>query len=798
MKASLKWLKNYVDIDMSVREFASRMVMSGSEVESIEALDKGLERVVVARIQKLEKHPDADRLQLCTMDVGAEEPVLIVTGAPNVFEGAYVPVALEGADLPCGVHIKKSKLRGIMSCGMLCSGEELNITDDVYPGASVDGILILDDKYAPGTPIARVLGRDDVVLDFKLYANRSDCQSIYGLAREAAAVLDGEANMPDLKYTTAGGNIADYLSVEVQDKELCPRYMARVVRNIKIAPSPDWMRRRLLACGVRPINNIVDITNYVMLELGQPMHAFDYRHVQDGKIVVRRAREDERITTLDEKERALDPSMLVIADAEKPVAVAGIMGGEFSGILSDTDTVVFESATFDWASVRVTSRTLGLRSESSARYEKGLSPRQAQIALDRAAALVQQLGCGEVVDGIVDVLHADLTQKQLTVSARRISDHLGQEIPTDTMVSLLKALGFAVTVRNDEMELIVPWWRQDIDTYADVAEEVQRLYGYDTIPPIAPPAKAARGGRTPRQKQRMAVKALCKSLGFYEAMHYSFLSPADLDRLSLDEGDALRRCVRLLNPLGEEYSLLRTTLVPAMLRSVAFNLNRKAETVKLFELNRVFLPKSLPLNELPRERDSLCLCVRQEGMDFFALKGMLELICRQLKVADYTIVPADAPYLHPGRSALLLLGEEKAGVFGQVHPDVAEAYDIQGETYLAELDIELLMDRAGTEHTIKPLPKYPATSRDLAVVVKKEQLIGVLMDAIRAAGGDILEDVELFDIYEGRQVGQGNKSVAFSMRFRAADRTLVDEEVNKRFSRIVRSLNERFGAEIRQ
>ncbi|MDD3243406.1 MAG: phenylalanine--tRNA ligase subunit beta, partial [Eubacteriales bacterium] len=779
MKASLNWLKSYVHIDQDPETFASRMVMSGSEVESIETLSRGLERVVVGRIEKLEPHPNSDHLQICTMNVGQAENVIILTGAPNVFEGALVPAALDGADLPCGIHIKPSKLRGMMSYGMLCSGEELCIGNDIYPGASVDGILILQEEYAPGTPIAEVLGLNDTVLDFKLYANRSDCQSIFGLAREAAAVLGHSADAPDISYTTAGGDVNDYLNVTVEAPDLCPRYMARVIKNIRIAPSPAWMRQRLAACGVRPINNVVDITNYVMLELGQPMHAFDYRHLQGGRIVVRRAKAGESIVTLDEKERQLDPSMLVIADESKPTAVAGIMGGEFSGILEDTQTVVFESATFQWSSVRVTSRTLGLRSESSARYEKGLSPRQAQIALDRACALVELLGCGEVVSGTVDICAADLSQKKLEVSVSRIQNYLGQPIPAQEMARLLKNLGFGVNISDDTLSLDVPWWRGDMDTYADIAEEVMRLYGYDTIPSIAPPAESVRGGRTPRQKQRLEMKKLCKALGFYEAVHYSFLAPADLDKLSLEQDDPRRSCVRLLNPLGEDYSLMRTTLIPAVLHAVAFNLNRKAPEVRLFEQNRVFIPKALPLTELPDERDSLCLAVAADNMDFFTFKGYVEAVCASLKLDGITVIPGEAPYLHPGRRAKLMLGEVCLGEFGQVHPDTAQAYDLDRPVYLAELDLQTMMDHAGTDCAIKPLPKYPATTRDLAVTAGKEQLIGPMMDCIRAAGGDMLEDVTLFDVYEGHQVGQGKKSVAFSMTFRSADHTLVDDEVNK-------------------
>ena len=795
MLAPLSWLRKYIDVEIPAEELADRMTMTGSEVEGVQKMGENIQDVLVGKIMEMSPHPNADRLRVCMVDVGKENLLQIVTGADNVFEGALVPIAMIGCLLPTGLKIKKGKLRGMLSEGMMCSGEELEIGDDVYPGASVNGIIIIKEEYAPGTDIKKVLGMDDMIIDFKTYANRPDCLSIIGLAREAAATLDTPLRFPETSYKEGGEKTADHVAVEVQDAELCPRYMGRLVTDINIAPSPDWMQKELTAAGVRPINNIVDITNYVMLELGQPMHAFDFKYVKEGKIVVRRAKAGETLTTLDGDEKELTEDMLVIADTEKPVALAGIMGGEHSGVYDDTQMVLFESANFRPQNVRMTSRAVGLRTESSARFEKGLDPANAETALDRAMHLVELLGAGKVAKGCVDVCNADVSEKDIEVKVGDVNHLLGQNLTGKEMASILERVFIETKVKGDTLVCSIPTYRKDIEHSADIAEEVIRIYGYDKIPSIMPEMHISSAGLTPKQKTMKAIRNMMVGMGLYEATHYSFMSPSDLDKLGVSEDDALRQVIRLMNPMGEDYSLMRTTMVPAMLTSISNNVNRNNNRVHLFEMSRTF--HKVEGAEMPEEVNRMCVGILAKGEDFFSIKGKLELLFDMLRVeAEYAAV--EISYMHPGRTAGIVIDGEPVGYVGEIHPDAAANYSIKGKAYVAEIDLDKLVEARIDNMTVKPLPKYPAVERDLAVVMDEEQAVGPILGAIRKVGGDLIEQASVFDIYQGKQVEEGKKSVAFSLVFRSIDRTLTDDEVSRRFNKIVRTLDNQYGAKLRQ
>ena len=791
MLISLNWLKSYVDIDVPVAELCDRMVMSGFEVESITDLSETMRNVVVGRIVKLEKHPDADKLQICQIDVGAEEPVQIVTGADNVFEGAYVPACLHDSLLPNGMHIKKGKLRGVPSNGMLCSGEELCIKDSDYPGAEVYGILIMDDKYPVGTDMREVLHLNDIIIDFKITANRPDCQSVLGVAREIAVVLGKPYKAPVPSYKTVGGNIDDEIKVAVHDQDLCPRYMGRVVKNLRIGPSPDWMKQCLKAAGMRPINNIVDITNFVMLETGQPMHAFDMRHVAGPEINVRRAVKGETITTLDGKQHELTEEMLVIADKNNPSCIAGIMGGEYSEIEDDTTALFFESAKFRRDSVRRTSRALGIRTESSGRFERGLDIMGAEFAMERALQLIYELDAGDIIDGVIDI-HAGLpAPRTISVNAQSINDLLGVNIPFTTMVDILNSLLIETELSDDNvLTCKIPSFREDIEGRADLAEEVMRIYGYDHI--VGTPMRGAvvRGRKLPERVATDKIKKMLTAAGMYEIATYSFISSKAVDTLNLAADDARRNAVTLLNPLGEEYSTMRTQLLTSMLTVLSTNYNRKIANARFFEASKVFKAKSLPVTEQPDEVPTLSIGMYGDKEDFFTLKGVIETVLAAFgATAQYTV--SAEPFLHPGRQANAVIGEQVLATFGEVHPDVADKYDIDARVYIAEVRLDALFALEKEQIIYKPLPRFPAVERDLALLCDVDLPVAEIEAVIRKAGGKLLENVTLFDVYQGSQIEAGKKSVAFSLAFRSSEGTLSDEQIEPAFKKIFRDLNEK-------
>ena len=788
MKVSLNWLKRYVDIDVSVEELCRRMTMAGFEVDGVENLADAMRRVVVARIVKLEKHPDSDHLQICQMDVGGEELVQIVTGAQNVFEGALVPAALDDSDLPTGTHIKSGKLRGVVSNGMLCSGEELCLKEGDYPGAEVHGILILQGDLTPGTDMREVLHLNDVIIDFSVLANRPDCQSVLGLAREAAVVLNKPLRRPEPTYTTVGGDIRDHISVEVRDYDLCPRYIGRVVTNLRVAPSPDWMQECLRSAGMRPINNIVDITNFVMLETGQPMHAFDLQDVKGRQIIVRRAAEGEQITTLDGKEHVLTSEMLVICDAERPSCIAGIMGGMESEIKPTTTDLFFEAAKFRRDSVRRTGRKLGMHTESSGRFEKGVDALGTEYAMERALQLICELDAGDIVEGVID-LHEELpSERILKVKAADVEALLGVSIPTEAMVDILNRLAIPTTESQGVLTCRVPSFRDDVEGRADIAEEVMRIYGYEHIVGTPMTGAVVRGTLTPERRATDALKALLVGQGVREITTYSFINKKAVDALGLPEEDPRRNMVALRNPLSEEFGVMRTQLITSMLTVLATNWNRKNPACRFFEVSRLFVPREAPLATQPEEQPALSLGFYGEGEDFYTLKGVVETLFRGLRVS-YTA--SAEPYLHPGRQAAVLLAGQTVGTFGELHPDLQEKYGFATRVYLAEIRLAPLFEAERPVLKYKPLPRFPAVERDLALLCDEDLPVGEITDIIRRAGGRYLESVSLFDVYRGAQIAPGKKSVAFSLAFRSPDGTLSDEQIAPAMDKIIGHLKEK-------
>ena len=801
MNVPIKWLKDFVDINISVEELCDALTLSGSKVESIEKLGEEISNVVVGKIISIQKHPDADKLVVTKVDTGANT-IQIVTGAHNIAEGDYIPVALHGSTLPGGVKIKKGKLRGIESEGMMCSIQELGLTKHDYPEADEDGIFILNkqkniDKFNLGQDVKEIVGLDDTVVEFEITSNRPDCLSVLGIARETAATLKTELKKPVILVNEQEGKACNYAEVEIKAPDLCSRYAARIVKDVKIAPSPEWMRKRLRAAGIRPINNIVDITNYVMLELGQPMHAFDLSYIKDSKIIVRRADDGEIMKTLDGQERKLDSSMLVIADGEKPIAIAGVMGGENSEVIFGTETIFLESANFNGISVRMTAKKIGIRTEASGRFEKGLDVENVITAIDRAAQLIEELGAGKVCSGIIDCFPNKKDNKELQLRPDRINAFLGTSIDENVMIDILESLEFKVDKAS--MKVTVPSFRGDIEGEADIAEEIARLYNYNNIEATLLKGKAATMGRkTIKQKIEDIIKNTMISCGLSEAYTYSFTSPKVLDKLKLADDSQLRKVITISNPLGEDYSIMRTTTIPEMLGVISRNYNRRIEKAGFFELSYVYLPDELPIKELPLEKQVLTL--GQYGdTDFYDIKGIVEELLNILKIKDYKFVPEkNNNTFHPGRTAKLLIGGEYVGLIGEIHPEVSEEFETPERTYVGIIDIEPLINKTIMEVEYKQLPKHPVVTRDIAILVNNEALAGDIEQLIKESSGKIFESIKLFDVYKGKQVPEGFKSMAYSIAFRADDRTLTDDEVNKSMGKIIAALEKNFNAKLRE
>ena len=792
MKLSREWLSELTKIDCPDKEYADAMTMSGSKVEGYEITGEGISKVVAGKVNKMHRHEDSDHLWVCSVDVGEKEDIVIVTGAQNVSEGDVVPVALDGSTLPGGVSIKSGKLRGVLSQGMLCSLKELGLDTHDFPYAIEDGIFILQEECRIGEDIVSVLKFGDSVIDFEITNNRPDCLSVRGLARESAVTFGTELSLHTPAVNAAGeGDINSNLSIEIIDSDLCPRYTGRMVKNIKIEPSPYWMRRRLRASGVRPINNIVDITNYVMLEYGQPMHAFDYSCLKGQKIIVRRAKQGEVLKTLDGNDRALKEDMLVIADESDPTGVAGVMGGFESEITEKTTTIVFESANFNGTSIRRTSTALGMRTDASSRYEKGLDPQNTLPAIERACELVEMLGAGEVVPGHIDVVAATSEPNVIDLDTVRINTLLGTDISEEYMIKLLTQLGFAV----ENCKVTVPSWRADVEGYADIAEEVARFYGYDKIEASMFRGVTTQGGYSEKQHFERELGSLCRGMGFYEIMTYSFGSRSAWDKVRIPEEHKLRNAFTILNPLGEDTSVMRTVSLPSMMEILAGNLSHRNMSVKLYELATVY--RTVEGEDLACEYPVLTMGV-YGGVDFFEMKGYVEALLGTARIKDVGFkAERENPSYHPGRCAGVYNGEELVGYIGQVHPMVCEEYGIDCDVYAVELDAKALFLNRASEPTYEPLPRFPAVMRDIAVVCDSEVPVAELISSINGAGGKYLKGCELFDVYTGAPIPEGKKSVAFSLTLRADDMTLTDEHAEKTVKSVLDALKSSHNAVIR-
>lgn len=807
MRVSYKWLQEYVDIPVSPSQLAERLTAAGLAVEGYEDLGAEIEKVYTGRILKITPHPNADRLVVCTVDVGGPENLQIVTGATNIRENDIVPVAVEGARLAGGVKIKKTKLRGVESRGMLCSGEELGLDPDGMPAGQAHGIMILPPDTPVGKDARPYAGLDDVILELELTPNRGDCLSMVGVAREVAAIFNTELKIPRPELKSLAESIEGKVTVDIEEPELCRRYVAKLLTNVKIFPSPGWMQERLRAAGVRPINNVVDVTNYVMMELGQPLHAFDFQKLKDGHIIVRRAGQGEKMVSLDGEERTLSSEMLVIADPAGPVAIAGVMGGLESEVTEETTMVLLESANFDPVSVRRTSKALGLRSESSLRFEKGVDVNGCLRAAERAAQLLQAMGACDVVAGEIDNYPRPLTEKTIAVRPSRVSHLLGKDIPAAECKDILFRLQFKVQEgAGEELLVTVPTFRPDISLEVDLIEEVARIHGYDRVPETLPTGKSTRGARTAKQSLIQKIRQVLTGCGLYEIITYSFHSREVFDRLGIPAGSHIRDAVALQNPLSEEQAVMRTLMLPGMLDVLQRNYNRRNYSGGVFGLGRVFCPK--PGEGLPEEREKLAAAVMGKTkrawnsppreMDFYYAKGILETLFNMLGITGYTFEPAAAEYgYHPGRTAQVKIKGKDAGILGEIHPRVLENYELPERVAAFELDLEILLESAGKVGRYRPLPKFPGVDRDLAVVVPEDVLVRDVLRAIKKAGGELLRKVELFDVYKGKQVKEGYQSLAFSLKFQAEDRTLTDAEINELINTITSRLAKETGAELR-
>lgn len=793
MKVPYKWLKDYVNIEISPKELADRLTLSGSKVEEVITSGDEIENVVTGRILKIEPHPDAEKLVVCQLDVARGEELQIVTGANNMKEGDIVPVALHGSSLPNGLKIKKGKLRGIVSNGMMCSEEELGITGEEH----VHGLMILPSDTPIGRDIKEVLGLDNSVIDFEITSNRPDCLSVTGIARETAATLGTSYKMPDTAFNCiTSDKITDILKVEVKDSGLCRRYMARGVKNIKIEQSPNWMQERLMQAGVRPINNIVDITNFVMLELGEPMHAFDRREITSNTIVVERAEEGERFTTLDGIERILSSDVLNIKDGERTIGLAGIMGGLNSEVKEDTKEIIFECANFDGTNIRVSSKKLGLRTEASGRFEKDLDQNLVEIAMDRACSLVELLGAGEVMEGVIDIYPEVVEPKKLNINAVWVNKFLGTDISADKMKEYLDRLELATVINGDELVITIPTFRSDINIKEDVAEEIARIYGYNNIPTTIMTSSSIRGGKNSKQKLEDKIIEALIGNGLNQSINYSFVSPKVFDKVLIPEDSSLRRAVTIKNPLGEDFSIMRTTSIPSMMESLARNYSRSNAEARLFEIGKIYIPNENP-EKLPEEKNILTLGM-YGNVDYYDLKGVVENIIDTLGITNTSFQRESSnPTFHPGKTARLSVRKDNIGVLGEIHPDVNENYGIEVRCYVAVLDLDTLVNLTSLDKKYKPLPKYPAVTRDIAVLVEEGILVQQIEDIIRKQGSNMVESIKLFDVYKGSQVPEGKKSIAYSITYRLENKTLTDAEVNKVHEKILRSLEHQLGAQLR-
>lgn len=805
MNTSLSWIKMYVpELDVTAQEYTDAMTLSGTKVEGYEKLDADLDKIVIGQIEKIERHPDADKLIVCQVNVG-RETIQIVTGAPNVKEGDKVPVVLvggrvagghDGKKTPGGIEIKAGKLRGVESFGMMCSIEELGSDRTLYPEAPEYGIYIFPEDAVVGESAIHALGLDDVVFEYEITSNRVDCYSVIGIAREAAATFRKPFCPPVVKETGNSENTGDYIKVTVEDKELCPRYVARVVKNVKIGPSPKWMQRCLAANGIRPINNLVDITNYVMEEFGQPMHAYDLDTIAGREIIVRRAENGEKFVTLDGQERTMDENVLMICDAEKPVGIAGIMGGENSMITDNVKTVLFEAACFDGTNIRLSSKRIGLRTDASGKFEKGLDPNNALAAINRACQLMEELGAGEVVGGRVDVCSVTREPSRVPFEPERINALLGTNLSDGEMLDYLA--GVELAYDEETNEIVAPTFRQDIHCTADVAEEVARFYGYDNIPTTLPSGEATTGKLPFKLRIEQVARDVAEYCGFSQGMCYSFESPKVYDKLLIPKEDKLRQAITISNPLGEDFSIMRTISLNGMLTSLATNYNRRNKDVRLYELGNIYLPKALPLTELPDERMMFTLGMYGAG-DFFDMKGVVEEFFDKVGMhqrPDYN-PKAGKPFLHPGRQAEICYEGTVIGYLGEVHPTVASNYGIGTRAYIAVLDILNILEYATFDRKYTGIAKFPAVTRDLSMVVPKEILVGQIEHMISQRGGKILESYKLFDVYEGDQIKEGYKSVAYSLVFRSPEKTLEESEITAAMKKILNGLQS-MGIELRQ
>lgn len=796
MKVSLNWLKQYVDIDVTKDELAEKMTLAGFEIEGIEELGQNMKNVVCGKILKIENHPDSDHLLICQIDVGKDEPVQIVTGAQNVFEGAYVPAALHKSLLPNGMKITKGKLRGVPSNGMLCSGGELCLTESDYEGAEVDGILILKGEPTVGTDMRDVLKLDDCIIDFSITSNRPDCQSVLGIAREISVVLNKEFKMPVPSYKTVGGNVNDEISIEDRNFELCPRYLGTVVKNLRIKESPDWLKTRIRSAGMRPINNIVDITNFVMLETGMPMHAFNKDKISGNKIIIRNAANGEMITTLDGKQHKLTEDMLVIADSINPSCLAGIMGGEESEIENDTENLFLECAKFKRDNVRKTGRTLGIRTEASGRFEHGVDINNVEYAMDRALGLIYELDAGDIIDGKIDLNNGLPENRDLKVSVSSVNELLGITIDGEIMADILNRLQIPTKLCDGVLNCSVPSFRDDIEGRADIAEEVIRIYGYDHMDGKPMQGTVMRGKLLPTRVKDNKIKSVLINNGMREIATYSFIGSTAANVLGLAEGDERLNGIKILNPLGDEYSTMRTQLVTSMLGVLSTNHNKNIDAVRMFELSKIFKAKQLPLTEQPLEIPALCLGLYGDGEDFFTLKGIVEDLFESFGMkVEYSA--STEPYLHPGRQANVFFGKDCVAVFGELHPSVQDKYGFDKKIYIAEIKVQSIYDFNIKPTVYKPLPKFPAVTRDLSLLCDKTLTVSALKNAIESAAGKLCEDIKLFDVYEGEQIPNGKKSISYSITLRSPNETLTDERVESVMEKVFEALAN-LGANLRK